>query len=145
MTNLQVKELTQWEVQELVYEWFRKITIKEPVEQVLPLLASQGLEMQFPDTTMRSLDEFKKWYYDVTHLFFDQVHDIKFLAVDINGGEAQVNLIVNWQARTWTPPNWASDWQGAYVHQCWTVKRDPSSGRAVIAFYQVKQFDPMKP
>ena len=145
MTNQQVKELTQWEVKELVYEYFRKITIKEPVEQVLPLLASQGLEMQFPDTTMRSYDDFKKWYSDVTHLFFDQVHDIKFLAVDINGAEAQVNLIVNWQARTWTPPNWASDWQGFYVHQCWTVKRDPSSGRVVISFYQVKQFDPMKP
>jgi hypothetical protein len=136
--------LTNWEVQEFVYDWFRKLTDKVPAEELLAMLSDEGLEMQSPEETLRSHADFKKWLDTVTHLFFDQVHDVKLLAVDLAGDQATVNLIVNWQARTWTPPAPYSEWQGSYVHQNWTVKRSPTTGKPVIVNYKVGAFDPMQ-
>lgn len=137
--------LTQAEVHDLVYNWFRKLTIKVPVDEMLDMLSTDPLEMKFPEKTMRSQAEFKQWYDDVTHLFFDQVHDVRFLAVDVNGDEATVHLYVNWQARTWKAPAGFSEWQGWLVVQNWVVKHDPISGKAVIVKYEVGHMDPMDP
>jgi hypothetical protein len=136
--------LTNWEVQDLVYAWFHKITYKAPVEELQAMLSTEGLEMKFPDSTMKNHADFSQWYHTVTHLFFDQVHEIKFLAVSLDNELATVNLIVNWQARTWQPPAAFSEWQGAYVHQTWTVKKDAQTEKPVIVTYLVGQFDPMK-
>jgi hypothetical protein len=135
--------LTSWEVKDLVYTWFKKITEKAPVEDLLVMLSAGSLEMKFPEETLRNHTDFKKWLDKVTHLFFDQVHDVIFLDVVVDGRKADVNLIVNWQARTWTPPAAYSQWQGFYVHQHWVVVKDETSGRPVISTYQVGQFDPM--
>lgn len=136
--------LSNWEVQDLVYTWFRKLTDKVPADELIAMLSPRNLEMQFPDQTLGNYDDFRAWLNTVTHLFFDQVHDVKYLDVQIAGSQATVNLIVNWQARTWKPPAAYSEWQGSYVHQQWTVRRDPASGRVVIVTYKVGSFDPMK-
>jgi hypothetical protein len=135
--------LTEWEVQELVYTWFRKLTIKVPVDELLALLSPQGLEMAFPESTLRNHADFRVWYEAVTHTFFDQVHDVKMLAVELENDQATVNLIVNWQASTWEPPAGYSKREGFYVHQNWTVVRDDATGKPVIARYRVGAFDPM--
>ena len=137
------KMITKWDVKELVYSWFRRITIKVPVEELLSVLSSDELEMRFPEETLRSHSDFRKWYKTVTHLFFNQVHDVKMLDVDVKGDRALVSLIVNWQAETWDPPAPISKREGFYVHQTWVVKRDPSTGNLVIATYNVGEFDPM--
>ncbi len=136
--------LTGWEVKELVYTWFRKLTIKVPEEEMLALLSAESLEMRFPEETLRNHTDFKQWYKKVTHLFFDQVHELKMLDVDIRGDQATVHLIVNWQARTWNPPAGFSEWRGFNVHQKWIVVQDPKSGKPVISVYHVGEFDPMQ-
>ncbi len=128
---------------ELVYAWFQRITDKVSPEDMLALLSKDDLEMQFPEKTLRTEADFREWYDGVTHLFFDQVHDLKLLAIDVAGNEANVTLIVNWQARTWKAPAARSDWQGFYVHQDWTVKADRETGKPVICRYHVGTFDPM--
>lgn len=143
----QTRPLTQSEVQELVYTWFQKITDKAPVKEMVAMLATNGLEMVFPERTLRSHDDFADWYagdQGVTYKFFDQVHDLKMIAVDLAGDTAAVTLVVNWQARTWTPPDPYSEWQGAYVHQSWTIKRNASSDAPVIVTYRVGAFEPMR-
>ena len=137
------KVITKWDVKELVYSWFRRITIKVPVEELLSMLSSEELEMRFPAETLRSHSDFRKWYKTVTHMFLNQVHDVKMLDVDIKGDRALVSLIVNWQAETWDPPAPVSKREGFYVHQTWVVKRDPGTGKLVIASYNVGEFDPM--
>jgi hypothetical protein len=136
-------ELTNREVQELVYTWFKKLTDKVPVEELLAMLSAEDLELRFPEKTLRGYADFREWYTTVTHLFFDQVHDVKMLAVDLDGIQATVNLVVNWQARTWEPPAAYSKWQGFYVHQTWSVKKHTKTGKPVIVSYQVGAFDPM--
>ncbi len=140
----QTAALTQGEVQDLVYTWFRKITDKCPEDEMLAMLSGDGLEMQFPERTLRNYDDFRDWYHGVTRLFFDQVHELKMLAVDIDGERANIELVVNWQAHTWNPPAAYSDWQGYLIHQDWTVKRDQASNRPVIVTYRVGAQDPMR-
>lgn len=135
------KPLTQGEVLELVYAWFRNITSKVNLDEVLSLLSSTKLEMVFPEKTLHNYTDFAGWYEEVTHLFFDQVHDVKLLAVELEEQQANVTLIVNWQARTWKAPDATSQWQSSNVHQRWIVERDESSGRPVITSYTVGTFD----
>ena len=137
--------LSSWEIQELIYEWFRKLTTKAPLEEMLGMLSSEELEMRFPERKLRNLADFKEWYHDVTHLFFDQVHEIKMLSIDIAGNEAIINLIVNWQARTWKAPAAFSEWQGFNIHQKWWVKKDQKTGKPVIIKYDVGELKPMDP
>ncbi len=139
-----METLTDWEVKELVYTWFKKITVKVPVEELLAMLNSEELEMEFPEETLRSNDDFVKWYKVVTNKFFNQVHEVKLLDVDISEGQAKVNLIVNWQAHTWDPPAPFSKWAGFDIHQTWIVKRDSNLKKAVITKYHVGKLEPMQ-
>ena len=136
--------LTQSEVQDLVYTWFRKITDKCPEDEMLAMLSTDGLEMRFPERTLKSYDDFRDWYHGVAGLFFDQVHELKMLAVDLDGERANVTLVVNWQAHTWNPPAAYSEWSSFLIHQDWTVRRDRASGRPVIVTYLVGTADPMR-
>ena len=139
-----MKALTHLEVNELVYNWYKKLDVHAPVEEVAPLLASEGLEMRFPEATLRSIDEFKDWYKRVTHLFFDEVHNMKMLNIELDGETATAKLVVNWQAHIWNPPDAKSKWLGFDAIQTWTVKRDSKTGGAVIATYTVDALDPME-
>ena len=144
MSMIAVAPLTQGEVQELVHAWFRMITDHADVADMEAMLSADDLEMVFPERTLRNLEDFRDWYSGVTREFFDQIHDVRMLAVDLDGGAAGVTLIVNWQARTWTPPAAYSDWQGAFVHQTWRIERDARSGKARITRYVVGAFEPMR-
>ncbi len=137
-------DLTNLEVNKLVYYWYKKLDVHAPVEEVLPLLASEGLEMQFPEGPLKGVDDFKKWYKTVTNRFFDEIHNMKMLNIDIDGEKATVKLVVNWQAHIWDPPAAKSKWLGFDAYQTWLVKRDAKSGKAVIATYIVDGLDPME-
>jgi len=136
--------LSSWEVKELVYAWFKKLTDKASADELAAMLSGESLEMKFPDDTLRSLADFRVWLKKVTVIFFDQVHDVLHLDVRLDGEKADVNLIVNWQARTWTPPAAYSELTGFNVHQHWVVVRDPRSGKPVVSVYHVGAFDKMK-
>jgi hypothetical protein len=139
-----MSNLTQLEVNQLVYSWYKKLDVHAPVEEVLPLLAGDNLEMKFPEATLRSINEFIEWYKNVTHLFFDEIHQMKMLNIDLQGDTATVKLVVNWQAHIWTPPAAKSKWLGFDALQTWIIKRDKKTGRAVIATYIVDKLDPME-
>jgi hypothetical protein len=140
MTSTPLSELA---VKELVYTWFKELTDKAPLETMFGLLSDAELRMIFPEATLNGRAEFEQWYQTVTHAYFDQAHELKLLQVDLDGDEAAVNLIVNWQARVWNPPAARSDWLGFNVRQRWLVRRDAASGRPVIVNYEVVKADPM--
>jgi hypothetical protein len=89
------------------------------------------------------VDDFKGWYDRVTKTFFDEVHTMKELAISPRGEEADVKLVVNWQARVWNPPDAKSKWLGMDARQTWVVRRG-DDGRAVIQKYVVDGLDPME-
>src|SRR5687768_4363334 len=98
--------LTEAEVRHFVKEWYQKLDVHAPIDEVMPLVAEEdeGLEMKFPEATVLKPDHFKgildSWY----HRFFDEVHTMKELDVSTEGDRADVKLCVNWQAKIWDPP-----------------------------------------
>ena len=135
--------LTEAEVTQLVDDWYRALDVHVPFEQIVPLVASSGLEMYWPEGPTFGVDEFKGWYDRVTTTFFDEVHTMKELAITPRGDEADVKLVVNWQARVWNPPEPKSKWLGMDARQTWVVRRS-EDGRPVIAKYVVDGLDLME-
>lgn len=131
------------EIKKLVFQWFKKLTDHAPVEEMIAMLSSRSLTMKFPEVSFTTEADFRNWYKTVTNKFFDQVHEVKTLDITIDGPKANVFLVVNWQARTWEPPDGYSKWEGVYAHQTWIVERDPENGDPVISMYAVTDFDPM--
>jgi hypothetical protein len=137
--------LTTFEVKELAYLWYKKLTDHAPVEELIDLASSDDdLYIEFPNCPINSVDGFRKWYKDVTNKFFDEQHVLHLLDISINGDHADVKIIVNWQAKTWDPPAAYSKWEGYNVHQEWVVKKDNKRNKAVIVRYIVGAFDPFK-
>jgi hypothetical protein len=136
-------QLTEAEVKKLVDDWYLALDVHAPVEELVRLVASNGLEMYWPEGPTFGVDEFKGWYDRITHTFFDEVHTMKELAISPRGDEADVKLVVNWQARVWNPPDAKSKWLGMDARQTWVVRRS-DDGRPVIQKYVVDGLDPME-
>ena len=134
--------LTESDVKELVDAWYKALDVHAPVEDVVAMLAAEGLECYWPEGPTFGIDEFKGWYDRVTHTFFDEVHTMKELAITPRDGQADVKLTVNWQAKVWNPPDAKSKWLGMDAHQTWVVSRS-GDGRAVIQKYVVDGMDLM--
>ncbi len=141
MTTIQA--LADQEVDKLARDWYRALDVHVPVEDLLPMLASEGLTMVFPEATLHGIEDFKGWYSDVTHKFFDEIHTVKEVDSKPSGGDSDVKVVVNWQAKVWNPPDANSKWLGFDAYQTWVVTRAPS-GKAVILKYTVDELKPME-
>ena len=104
-------DLTEAEVKTLVDAWYHALDVHVPVEEIVPMVTAD-VECQWPEGPTYGVDEFKGWYHKVTHLFFDEVHTMKSLDIKPRGSEADVKLVVNWQAKVWNPPEPNSKWLG---------------------------------
>src|SRR5436309_2781732 len=105
MSTLELAPLTDIEVRSLVERWFQKLDVHAPVEDLLEMVsADDRLEMHFPEAALHGKREFASWYEGVARKFFDEVHVLKELHVSLAAERATAQLVVNWQARTWNPP-----------------------------------------
>jgi hypothetical protein len=131
------KPLTKSEVQALAASWYRKLDVHAPLAELLPMLSEEGLEMRFPEATLRGSAEFESWYEGVIRIFFDEVHSLKQVNTELAGDVAQVKVVVHWEASTWKPPAAASSRIKLDAYQTWTVRRSAETGKPVIAMYTV--------
>jgi hypothetical protein len=130
--------LTEAEITDLADRWYKLLDVHAPTEELLPLLLDDGLEMRFPEETARGHAGFRKWYERVITIFFDEVHTLKEVKTTSGTGpDADVKVVVNWQAKVWNPPEPKSKWLGFDAYQTWIVTRSPQSGKAVIKTYIV--------
>lgn len=135
--------LTEASVKKLVDDWYVALDVHAPVEDLVAMVAKDGLEMYWPEGPTFGVDEFKGWYDRVTHTFFDEIHTMKTLDIAMRGDEADVKLVVNWQARVWNPPDAKSKWLGMDARQTWVVRRT-DDGAVVIQKYVVDGLDLME-
>lgn len=117
--------LTQEQIKTFVAAWYRALDNHDPIEDVYPLLADEGLNVQFPDGDIRDRASFKVWYDRVTNLFFDENHYVQTVEATISGNEAVVDIVVGWQASWWEAPAAKSKRVSMDATQRWTVR--PSS------------------
>ena len=139
-TTTQLSEAT---VKKLVDDWYVALDVHAPFEEIVPFVSTSGLEMYWPEGPTFGIDGFKGWYDRVTTTFFDEVHTMKDLVITPRGDEADVKLVVNWQAKVWNPPDAKSKWLGMDARQTWVVRLS-DDGRAVIQKYVVDGLDLME-
>lgn len=133
------RPLTTAEIQTLAATWYKKLDVHAPLVELLPLVASDGLEMVFPEATLRSQAEFEGWYERVIRLFFDEVHTVKQVKSTITGDGAEVKVVVHWEASVWNPPAAKSQRIKLDAYQTWSVVRDCETDQPVITRYTVDE------
>jgi len=133
--------LTEEGVTTLARNWFEALDRHDPIDAVIPFLSANGLVMRFPEGTFRGLGDFRKWYDAVSNKFFDEKHELRWVRVSLEGEVAKVRLTVNWQAKTWQPPEPTSKWLGFDATQSWTIVAE--NGVARIRDYTVEDLAPM--
>lgn len=138
------ERLTTDEIQDLADRWYKALDVHAPVEQLHAMLLDAGNEMLWPEGPTYGHAEFTGWYNRVTRLFFDEVHTLKKVEPRIDDDGAEVEVVVNWQAKTWSPPEAKSKWLGFDAYQTWVVVRSPETGKPVIKRYVVDSLDPME-
>jgi hypothetical protein len=141
-------------VRVLVYEWYRKLDGHAPLSEYLALLADD-CRMVFPEATLTGKDSFAAWYQGgannfpgVINLFFDEKHEVKRVDVKLVDNEpsnwqADVLIVVKWEARRWTPPRANSDYLGFDAWQRWTVRLS-SDGKPVVRDYIVDRLEKLQ-
>lgn len=130
-------------IRRTVVEWYRALDRHDDIDDVLPYLVDDGLEMRFPEGVSHGHAGFRTWYDTVTHRFFDEEHTVTSVEIDRGSGPATtVKVLVNWQARIWDPPAPRSAWLGFDAYQTWTVVTGPD-GRPRVQVYVVDSLEPM--
>ena len=137
MSNL--KPIAQAEMEEMAAEWYKKLDVHAPLEEYVPMLASEGLKMVFPEATVEGFEGFKGWYERVIGIFFDEVHTLKEVSVTPKGDKADVKVVVKWEASVWKPPAPTSERIVLDAYQTWEVQRSPESGKPVVLTYIVDE------
>jgi hypothetical protein len=135
--------LTESEVKQLVDDWYLKLDVHAPIAEVLPLLAGETLEMQLPETTLHGLDGFQSWYDGVIHTFFDEVHTLQTLDITTGSDQADVQLVVRWEASRWNAPAPKSERLAFDAAQRWVVVRSPDTQQPAIVTYIVDSLNPL--
>jgi hypothetical protein len=136
--------LTKEEIEDLADRWYKALDVHAPVAELHAMLLDDGNEMLWPEGPTHGHAEFTGWYDRVTRLFFDEVHTLKKVEPRIDGDSAEVEVVVNWQAKTWNPPEPKSKWLGFDAYQTWEVVRSPDNGKPVIKRYVVDDLAAME-
>jgi hypothetical protein len=136
--------LTAAQVKQLVDDWYLKLDVHAPVEELLPMLAPDNLELRLPEVTLHSLDEFKKWYEGIIHIFFDEVHTMQKLVINTTADRADVRLVVRWEASRWNVPAPKSQRLAFDAVQTWVVCRSADRQQPIIETYTVDSLTPLE-
>jgi hypothetical protein len=134
---------TRVAIRSMLTDWYQALDRHDDPADMLRFLVNDGLEMRFPEMTGRGHAGFLDWYKAVIHRFFDEVHTPTSVEFgELTADRAEVKVIVNWQARIWTPPAAKSQWLGFDSYQTWTVVAGPD-GAPQVKTYIVDAMEPM--
>lgn len=109
-------------IRRFVAAWYLALDIHAPLEDVCKFLSADALAMQFPDGTITDYASFKVWYDRVTHLFFDENHNVVSVEIEMGNGEATLDVVVAWQASWFEPPAAKSKRTAMNATQQWKVR-----------------------
>lgn len=125
-------------VRQFCESWFDDLSNRAPVQEMLPRLAPQGLEMAFPERTLHSHDDFVDWYAAVGDLFTDQEHTLQRLDVEDHGSLIDLDLTV-----VWTATHLRDGTRTAFrIDQRWTLRKGPGDELRIL-LYRVGELNPV--
>ena len=123
--------LTQEQIKGFVAAWYLALDQHAPIETCYAMLADRDLDVQFPDGNIHDMPSFKTWYDRVTNLFFDENHVVQTVDADIKGDEAELIVVVGWQASWWEPPAAKSKRVSMDATQQWIVRRSAKNAHGL--------------
>ncbi len=128
--------ITNEQIQKFVAAWYEALDFHIPIEQVYPLLASDGLVMSFPDGDIKDQASFKVWYDRVTNIFFDENHYVNEVKITPQGDEYVLDIIVGWQASWWIAPSAKSKRVSMDATQRWVIRptSNNSFGLEIVSY-----------
>lgn len=134
------------EVRAMAVKWYSGLDNHIPEPQMLKFLEAEGLEMQWPDYHVQSIEDFDGWYQRALGLFFDEQHTIKEFTVtpSADGSKADVKVFVNWKARVWTAREARSKFLNLDIHQTWVVVPSPDGSKPLIKFIRFDDGTPLE-
>ena len=82
------------EIISFIYQVYAMYDRHVPVERFLPFLASNNLDMRFPETTLRSHADFKRWYAAIGKSIASNTHTLESVKVSVlRGGRYQADIM----------------------------------------------------
>jgi len=112
------------EVDKFVRDWFALFDRNAPVKEYLSRLVDQGLHMQFPEVTLSSHRDFRRWYQGILETVTGASHTLKTVNVTRAGEDKyQVDLVVLWEATV------SGKKTSFLAHQLWEVLGEGKSLR----------------
>jgi hypothetical protein len=142
MVSATPRTLTDKAIHQFTVAWYEALDRHDALTDVLTMLVNDGLEMRFPEVTSYGHKGFTEWYAAVTTRFFDEVHTVREVKpISLSPKEAEVSVVVNWQAKMHEGQTAKSSWLGFDAYQTWTVVAGPNGPQ--IKVYTVDKLDPM--
>ena len=115
--------VTEENIRKFVAAWYYALDIHAPLEEISRFLADKDLRVVFPDGDITDLASFKQWYDRVTNLFFDENHYVQTVDAKVSGDEAELDIVVGWQASWFEAPAAKSKRTSMDATQRWTVRK----------------------
>ncbi|MDZ4769596.1 MAG: hypothetical protein SGJ24_10735 [Chloroflexota bacterium] len=137
----QLAPLTKEEIEAMVADWYVGLDVHRAQVDMIKYVHSTDLQMRFPEATLYTQAEFELWFQGVIRIFFDEVHTMQSLDVQVSedGSKADVKLVVRWEASRWKAPAAKSERLIFDAYQTWEIKRDPKSLAPAITIYIVDE------
>jgi ketosteroid isomerase-like protein len=126
-------------IRQFVQEWYDKLSDHVPVEQLLPMVSAQNLEMVFPEKTVRNEADFRDWYQYIGHTYADQSHTLEKLDSRPDRDGTHVDLTLIWKATQRSDGSRLT----FRAEQSWLVGTSPGTGEPVIVNYRVEALSPL--
>ncbi len=100
ISSLSSLEANQNQIQGFVYQWFSFFDQNAPAAKFLEHIPTSRFKMVFPEATLTSRDDFKKWYTGIQKNIKSASHEIVRLKIEEKNGLYHVQLVVLWRATT---------------------------------------------
>ncbi len=139
-----LESITLDEVRAFAAAWYLALDQHAPIETCYAMLADEDLHVQFPDGDIHDMASFKTWYDRVTHLFFDENHTVQSVEGEVRGDEAEVIVVVGWQASWWEAPAAKSKRVSMDATQRWVVRRSDKNAHGLVIQTYDATYEPFR-
>lgn len=134
--------INQEQIQAFATAWYLALDQHAPIEECLKLV-SDDVEMIFPEATLHGSSDFAAWCVGGTYsngekapgvfnIFFDENHNVVSVESKISGDQAEVDVVVAWQASWFIPPAAKSKRVSLDAIQKWTVRRSDKNAYGMV-------------
>ena len=147
--------ITEEQIRKFVAAWFLALDVHAPAEECERLLADSELRMIFPEKTLYGISDFKSWYAGgtysdgtrapgVTNIYFDETHNLQSVQPQFTADQANVRVVVGWQASWIEPPAARSKRLSMEFTQQWVLRRSDKNSHGLEILQYVATAEPFK-